>query len=396
MRKTMIRILTAYTREIDDIEISVAEILEQLNLGERLLRNSVGILTFHSEFLETGAVKAISEALPFDSIGGTTSDATVAGVMAGKWGEPILTVAVLTSDDVVFRAGASAAIEGDPQAPVRELYARLAPLPTEKPALLLTFAPVMDDVGADDLIETLDAVSGGVPLFGALPSSHQSPEFISVSACYNGECGMNMLVLVAMFGDFDPEFVVSVIPDDRIMRQNSIVTGAVKNHIQEINGLTPIKYLESIGILAGSGSASFVGMVSIPFVLVLSDGSRVVRAAYKVTEEGHVLSFGTIPQNARIGFSDCDGDFVIQSAGETATRIAASSRARSALIFSCGARHWSLGTRVGAEMKELIKGLNSLHAYQFAYSFGEFCPVKNKNGQLVNGFHNFSIVACLL
>jgi hypothetical protein len=49
-----------------------------------------------------------------------------------------------------------------------------------------------------------------------------------------------------------------------------------------------------------------------------------------------------------------------------------------------------------AEMKELAGSLNDSLVYQFAYSAGEICPVKNQNGQMVNRFHNFSLIACLL
>jgi hypothetical protein len=387
----MIRILSAYTREVDDVETSVAEILKQLDLRKRLLRNSIGILMFHPEFLETGAVQAVSAALPFDSIGGTTSNVAVAGVM-GELGEPMLAVTVLTSDDITFRAGVSGAVGADPQASIRELYSRLAPLPAEKPSLLFMLAPVMDSVGGDGFIEALDAISGGAPLFGALASSQQ-PDNASVTICWNGLSHADAFVLIALFGDVRPEFDMLLIPDDKVLRQRSIVTRAVGNRIEEINGLVPIDYLERIG-LAENGNV--VGMSTIPFVLALSDGSRVVRSAYKTTEEGHVLSFGTIPEGARIGFSDCSGDFVIRSAREIAARIAASRAGGNALIFSCNGRQWSVGARGDAEISEVVRSLNDSLAYQFAYSVGEFCPVRNQDGRLVNRFHNFSIIACLL
>jgi small ligand-binding sensory domain FIST len=372
----------------------VAEILKQLNLEERLLRNSVGILTFHPEFLETGVVKAVSEALPFDSVGGMTNNAAVPGV-TGEWEEPVLAVTVLTSDDVLFRAGVSDAIENDPQAPTRELYSRLAPPSAGKPSLLLMFAPVLDKIGGDDFIEALDASSGGTPVFGTLVSSYHQLEIEGLAVCWNGCCHTNALVLVAMFGDVEPKFVMSFIPDERLLRPRSIITMAERNQIQEINGLVPVKYLEAIGLVENNSTAT-VDMGTFPVVLTLGDGSRVVRSVYRATEEGYALSFGTIPQGARIGFSDVDGDFVLQSAKETTARIAAAAGARSALIFSCIGRQWPLGARMYMEIKELAESLNDSLVYHFAYSQGEICPVRNQNGQLVNRFHNFSIIACLL
>jgi hypothetical protein len=380
--------LTAYTGEVDDIEVSVTEILEQLNLKDRLLRNSVGILAFHPEFLETGAVQAVSEALPFDSIGGTTSNVAVAGAMGGL----MLAVTVLTSDDIMFRAGAAAPIEDDPREPIRALYSRLTFSCTEKPSLLFTFAPVIGNIGGDDFIEALDAVSGGTPLFGSLAFTHL-PDFGGIETCWNGKRHTNVFTLIAMFGEIKPEFYLTSIPDDRVRHQNATITQAVKNRIQSINGLVPLEYLESIG-LAESGSIA--GISSIPFVLTLDDGSRIVRSAYKTTEEGHILAYGTIPQGARIGFSDCGAGFVLQSTRETTAQAVAASRAKNALLFSCAGRRWTLDTRTDAEMKELANCLDESFVYQFAYSGGEICPVKNQEGRLVNSFHNFSMIACLL
>jgi hypothetical protein len=389
----MIRILTACTREVDDIKIATAEILKQLDLGERLLRNSVGILSFHPDFLETGVVKAISEALPFDSIGGMASNVATFGAM-GSLGEPMLIVSVLTSDDVMFRAGISGAIEDAPQAPVQELYSRLAPPSAGKPALLFMLATIGDKVGGDDFVEVLDAASGGTPVFGALASGHHQPDIVSAATCWNGEGHTDALVLIAMFGEVNPEFFMSFIPEENILRQRSIITQAEKNQIQEINGLVPVKYLESIGLVGNNISA--VDLASFPAVLTLSDGSRVVRSIHKTTEEGYLLSLGMIPQGARIGFSDIDGKFVRQSARETAARIAAAAGDRSALIFSCNGRQWALGARMNMEIEELAGRLDDSLAYHFAYSVGEICPVRNRDGQWVNRFHNFSIIACLL
>jgi hypothetical protein len=383
----MIRMLTAHTREIDDIEMSVAEIMGQLNLEGRLLRNSIGILAFHAEFLETGVVKAVSEALPFSSIGGTTSNVAVAGSM----GDLMLAVTVLTSDDVEFRAGHSGPIEDDPLTPVRELYARLAPS-SEKPSLLLVFAPIMANAGGDDFVEALDAASGGVPLFGTLAFTHLT-NFSVTETCANGERYTDAIALIAMFGDVRPEFYLASVANENVIHQRATITKAVRNRIQGINGVTPLEYLESIG-LAENGSIAGIG--SFPFVLTLSDGSRVVRSIYQTTDEGHILSYGNTPEGAKVGVADCDAEFVVKSTGEAIARAAAVSRAKNALIFSCCCRKWILGMRMEEEVKEIARCLGASFAYQFAYSGGEICPVTDRNGRLVNRFHNFSMIACLL
>ncbi|MDR0645490.1 MAG: hypothetical protein LBG46_00415, partial [Elusimicrobiota bacterium] len=99
----MIKTLTAYTLEIDDSKKAVAEILSQLDMGKNLLKNSVGIISCYSEFIETGVVEALSESLPFEVIGYTTLSGCVRGVSSRL----MLSIAVLTSNDVSFSCAVS-------------------------------------------------------------------------------------------------------------------------------------------------------------------------------------------------------------------------------------------------------------------------------------------------
>jgi hypothetical protein len=380
--------LTAYTREIDDIKRAAAEILEQLQLDERLLRCSVGLLAFHPDFLETGAVKAVSAALPFDSIGGTTSNLAVPGDL----GDLILTVTVLTSDDVEFRAGA-VLLDDDPGASIRESYARLVPHAGEKPALLLTVAPVIGNVGGDDVIEALNAASGGVPVFGSLATA-PNPYLHGTATCMNGAHQENLFTLIAVFGDVNPQFYHTSIPDDRVIQQNAVITRSEKHMLQSINGLSALGYLESIGLAENGNIAA--GIASIPFVLGLDDGTRLVRAANRATKEGYIKAYGNVPQGASIGFSGCNAGFVLNSAKERVARPIAASGRDCALIVSCEARKWTLGTRPTAEMREVVDCLDTLLPYRIIYAGGELCPVTNRAGRLVNSFQNFSMIACVL
>jgi hypothetical protein len=93
----MIRTLTAYT-SADNRETALAEILEQLDLKKNLLKNSIGIINCHSEFIGTGIVEALCKEFPFKVIGTTTLGNSVHGGFAHMQ----LSIAVLTSDDIIF------------------------------------------------------------------------------------------------------------------------------------------------------------------------------------------------------------------------------------------------------------------------------------------------------
>ncbi|GHU04509.1 hypothetical protein FACS1894158_04960 [Betaproteobacteria bacterium] len=386
----MIKMLTAYTTELDDVDAAVSEILGQLDLEHNLLCNSVGIMSFYSEFLETGVVKALSDALPFDVIGGTTSNVAVPGAI----GDIMLALTVLTSDDARFAAGASAPLHDDAREPVTELYSRINLSSSGKPALLLVYAPVVsNNINGDDLIEALDAVSGGVPVFGTLAFTHLS-DFSGIYTCFNGEQYADCMSVIAIYGDVKPEFLRTPTPEVQMIPHKTTITRAVRNEILEMNGQPAIDYLQSIGII-GHGSAA--GIVSIPFVVTLRDGSRVVRSPYKILDNGHLLFNGAVPEGSHVGFSNFEMDFVIASAGKILMAAIKKARPNNAmLLFSCVARKWALGAQFHAEMEKIDGCLNGTRKYQLAYSGGEICPARNDKGELVNRFHNYTLIGCLL
>jgi hypothetical protein len=297
---------------------------------------------------------------------------------------------VLTSDDVEFCAGLSAPIAESPVEATRQLYWRIAPPEKERPALLLAFAP-FGCIG-DDFVTAIDAVSGGIPLFGTLAFTHMQ-DFSGIEICANGARGANALVLVALFGEVNPRFYVSDPPGDKEIRKKAIITRAEGNLILRINDFLAIDYLESIGLVENGVISAATS--SFPFVLTLDDGSQIVRTTYNVTEEGYVVLGGKTPEGVEISFSDPGADFAVQSAENTAARILVDANAENALIFSCVSRRWTLGAMPEREIKQITKTIGESLVYQFAYSGGEICPVKNKEGRWINRFHNFTMVACL-
>jgi hypothetical protein len=383
----MIQVLNAHTCEPDDVESAVADVLEQLDMKNRLRKNSVGIMMCYSDFMETGTARAICDALPFDVIGGTTSNIAAPGVM----GDIMLSLFVLTSDDLAFTAGVSRPVNGNADEAVNELYARLIAQAAAKPSLLFTIAPVIHDAGGDDIVAAIDKASGGTPLFGSLAFTHL-PDFSGIRTWFNGGSHQDAITMIAVLGDAAPQFSVTSIPDDRVAHKTALITSAVKNRIRAINGMPLLEYLESVS-LARDGSIA--GISAIPFVITLGDGSQVVRSAYMLTPEGDLLSYGDTPQGSAIGFARCDARFVTESTRDTLSRFLAGSRAQNALLFSCAARRWTLGTKTDAEMQEIAALMDGSYNYQFAYSGGEICPVRNARGEMVNRFHNYTFISCI-
>ena len=102
---------SVYTYEIDDPGVALEEIKEQIGEKLTLLENTVGIVMCHPEFIMSGVFRHISENLPFDLVGATSSVQSV----NGEAGELILTIFIMTSDDVRFVTGATENLAGDLQ-----------------------------------------------------------------------------------------------------------------------------------------------------------------------------------------------------------------------------------------------------------------------------------------
>jgi len=94
------KMINAWTLELDEPDVAVAEILSQLNLEENLLKNATGFLTCSYDYVETGIVKAVCDALPFDVVGGTT----LTNANNDEADTMLFCLSVLTADDCQFAA----------------------------------------------------------------------------------------------------------------------------------------------------------------------------------------------------------------------------------------------------------------------------------------------------
>ncbi len=140
----MIKSFIAVTREIDDPKTAAEEIIKIINPQKNLLKNSIGIVSCFSEFEESGALNEICASLPFETIGATTCLCST----GGETDQVIFAVTVLTSDDCDFKTV---------KIPLTDAYDKsvasvLTPFLNEreeKPALILSYFPLMNTVSGD-------------------------------------------------------------------------------------------------------------------------------------------------------------------------------------------------------------------------------------------------------
>ena len=383
------KMLRAFTFEADEPELAVAEILEQLDLDNNRLAHAVGIVTCHPDFLESGALAAVSEALPFDVVGSTS----LASATEQEMGIEILTLAVLTSDEVAFTTVLTESLWDKQEEPIKEAWDKaLAALP-ERPSLILTYQPMMNHVGGEKLATAISDASGGVPLFGTLTCDHNFDFSQAYSIC-NGKYYKDRLVMVLLNGPVSPSFFhISIEVTDQI-QQKAVITRSAVNLLQSVNDMPAVEYLASLG-LARDGTID--GTVAIPFLVDYNDGTQpVCRGVFMVTEEGWAVCGGDVPEGALLSTATLDYDDVMHTTGKVLDAVTtAAKEGDSLLLVSCNSRSVALGTEPLGEMELVQKRLGGALPYHMLYSGGEICPVHAEGGGTRNRFHNFSFTACL-
>jgi hypothetical protein len=384
----MIKIFTAFTEEIDNAQEAVSDLLKQLDLDHNLLENSLGIIHCFNEFVDSEVISALCKKLPFDVVGTTTLSFTSPGIISQMG----LNLTVLTSAEVSFVTAVSSPVADDVNGPLTELYQRLSAGLSEKPAMLMPFIPFLRNVGGDEFIEKIDSLSGGIPAFGTLAASNE-PDFSRAYTIRNGEYYESALVLAALVGGADPVFLSVSVPDANILKQKAVVTGAERNILRTVNNMPTISYLESIGI-AKDGDIG--GLESMPFIVYLEDGSRLIRACIGPADGGAAILCGAVPVNSTLALATMSLEDVVNSTEEKVTEALKAASGRGMLMYSCAARYWAQGMQLTAEQEKVASCIGDKAAYHFVYSGGEIFPEFLGNGKVVNHLQNDSLIICIL
>ncbi|MDR1885962.1 MAG: FIST C-terminal domain-containing protein [Synergistaceae bacterium] len=387
--------MTAYASEIDDATAAVREILGQIDIEGGLLENSVGIISCYADFVESGAVRAICEALPFEVVGSTT----LASAVDGGSGFMQLALIVLTGDDVSFTVGMTSPLSSEDEAPLREAYESALSRAGRKPSLMLSFAPMLMNISGDFYVNAFNKISEGVPNFGTVSVDHNLDYHEAQIIC-NGEAYPDRYAFIMVCGDIAPKFITGSISPGNIFSVKGVVTASRGNHLQSVNGTPVFDYLQTIG-LKKDENGMIVGINSFPFIVDFNDGTTpVVRAIFAQTPEGYGVCGGDIPVGATLTVGTLDADEVLRTAETAVASAAALENPACILMFSCIGRHFSLGYNPMSEI-EKIQGLMEGRKipYHFAYSGGEFCPVYSRASEdksTTNRNHSDTLVICVL
>jgi hypothetical protein len=387
----MIKTLVACTAEVDDVHIALDEIRTQLDMPHNLMKNAVGIIACHYEFVFSGMVKAIAEALPFDVVGTITS----AQAVRGEAGTLLLSLMVLTSDDVSFVTRLTPSLLGEPAQTITRAYQEAAAGQPQKPALIFTFAPFIMENSGDEYVNVFTQISGGAPCFGTL-AVDDTLNFANCFLLYNGEHYPDRMGFILLYGDVTPKFYIATISPAKILEKEALVTKSAGHVLMEVNERPVVEYFEDLGLTKAAETQ--YAMTSLPFMLDYGDGTPPVSKVFiKLTPEKYAICAGAMPEGAKMKIGIFDRDDVLFTSGAALDDIARDTAGGSGglLIYSCISRNKTLGADMLAEGMLVREKAGGQTAFMMAYSGGEICPTQVSAAKAINRFHNNAFIACV-
>jgi hypothetical protein len=385
----MIRVLSAYSREPDDPERAVEDILGQLDLKNRLLKNSAALVFCHVDFFDLGVAAALSRRLPCEAVGCSS----LCFAVPGAADEILLSVMVLTSDEAEFAAGVSEPLGRDTGERVEALYRKTAALLSSPLRLIFALEPMLTDLNDDTITAALDRAGGGVPVFGTCAMDIDT-KLRNPKTFYGGASYTDRLALLLISGPLSPRFFSALYPHNGMFAQAATITAAWNNRIISINNMPAVFYLEKTGLIhQGVSEALFV----IPFLVDYGDGSGSQTVVVSsVDREGGLVCTRTIRAGGTLNIGSTTADYVLETARSLVRTIIKEDQRSALFMFSCFSRNVALGDPL-EESRVIQEELAGFPVpYTFCYSGGEICPQYTGPERTVNRFHQYALVACLL
>lgn len=384
----MIKMYTARTSEIDEIDEAVAELVSQIDLSA-LKKHSGGLIFCHIDFIESGVTEALSKALPFDVIGMTS----MVGADEHGFGLYDLTLTVLTSDEVSFEVGMTNNIDNENyQQEVDALYEEMRSRVDEDPNLIITFMPYIRDVAGYEVLAAMDEACGGIPLWGSITNNIDF-NYETVQTLCKGKALRKGLAMMFLNGPIQPEFIVSSIPERNIANNRALITKSEGAILSEINDLPLLEYLANMGLVVNKQN-----ITTTPLMVYYDEATEPVALGfYTLFDDGSVLAGGAMPPGTSIAVGSIDTQGIIESAEAGIKQILEYEDRQVTLVLPCVTRYIMLSPDQQAELRLIEEKLAKTgKPFMMGYSGGEISPMPGADGKLRNRFHNYTFCACVM
>ena len=387
----MLKCASVYTYEVDSPDIALSEIRKQLDQKITLLDNTIGIIMCNTEFITTGVLKHICKNLPFDIAGTTTASQAV----NEEAGELILTVFVMTSDDIRFRAGVTDSLISNTYDRTKAAYERAAGDETEQPELAIVFTPFLVNYhSGDEYVKAWSSIIPGTPVFGTV-TTDDTAMFSECETIFNGTSTREAMPFILCYGNINPRFLIATLPEDNVISLRGKITKAKDNNVSEIDGVPARSFFSDAGI---PDMAITIPLLVSSSEAGLDDDVPVIRGLYAYSDDGTGIFAGDVEEGSIFSLLSIDADSIKSALRSEVEQIKNTRDVNGAIVFSCASRRIALlGVNEDLAEPQIVKDtLGNDIPFIMGYSGGEICPVMVSNGKLVNRFHNYSAVALLI
>ena len=388
----MLRCAGVYTCELDDFDLAMSEINSQIEEKIKLLDNTVGVIMCHIEFIESGMLEHVCKSLPFDVAGVTTSSQAVNDTAQ----DVILTVFIMTSDDIYFRTGMTETLGDDFYAAAKNAYDKIDT--TEKPNLALIFPPLPDKHAGDAYVNAWERVIPAVPLFGTF-STADTADFSGGKVIFNGEATDTCMSYIFCYGNINPRFVIGTFSEKNAMPYQGEITKSSGIFVEEINDMKAYKYFEERG-LAKDGEPNSI-FTFVPFLIDQKnrtdyDGVPILRELVSFNEDGIAIFRGNIDEHSTFKMLHGTFEDVIKTAREKLEEAISLPDINGILVFSCIARRMMVMQKDSLRELNVAKEIIGDIPFMMGYAGGEICPTSVNEGVAVNRYHDYSLITMII
>lgn len=395
-----------YTEEIDDLNEAAEELFAQTE-AFAFCKNSLAILFTEEETEYPELYELLSAKWKFPIIG-----CTAMAMLLGKEGycNTGISVLILSADDCTFTIGMTDELnvnnyEEQIGTTYRSLLSRLDQANGEV-KLIISYGGMLtkeEDVAGDNLVGALNAVSGGVPIYGGTASDGFS--FGGFRVFCNGQVTKNGQVMALVTGNIAPKFVCINSVENKASFSYE-VTQSKNNLVYRLGNGTLLEALKKEDMVVDKADVLGDYLLS-PFVVTVKQGDgefvEVARNLSVLNQETGAGSFlGVIPEGAILNIGiinradvkksvELAFDMIFKQIQEPGYNY------RTLLCSSCCARFLALASNTSAEVEAYEGRLPEGVSLMGLYAYGEYCPVKGSlTGKEYNMFHNFTFTILAL
>jgi hypothetical protein len=253
----------------------------------------------------------------------------------------------------------------------------------------------------DKYPDVLAKAAPNIPVIGGVSSDDY--DYKRAGVFLSGKNFRDSLVLISVWGRAKPIFSLRHVTSrfaERIRR----VVNAKDNKVFMVGDETLVKYLESFGLKTNVPD-TLLAFNSYPMMLTREeeDETPLMRHISSLDlKEGSGTFLGDVPTGALANICLVSKKDVVAACRESMQILLEETQKQSdyqySAIFciSCCGRAMILGTDSDAEGKIVSELLPKNLSLAGAYCLGEICPVRYKDGEASNRFHNCSIAFCAI